>query len=166
MRANMVAQGARKQVSGKTHAEGYGWQTKGAKERNAILNVVRGCGKNNFSWKRTAAILDIHESTLIRWRKDDPQGKIDTAHEAGKAEAGKEIMGLMMDRARDAEAQGSSSVLIHLSRHLCDMSDRSTHSVVTPGDLAGDDASARHERRAVALDMLGLSALDRGTDGD
>lgn len=145
---------------------GCGWQSKGAKERARILGIVNGCGELNCTWKRTAALLGVAEITLIRWRRDDPEGKIETAYEVGKAEAGKEIMGLMMDRARDAEAQGSSSVLIHLSRHLCDMSDRSTHSVVTPGDLAGDDASARHERRAVALDMLGLSALDRSTDGD
>lgn len=145
---------------------GCGWQSKGERERMRILGIVKGCGAMNCTWKRTAALLGVAEVTLIRWRRDDPEGKIETAHETGKAEAGKEIMGLMMDRARDVEAQGSSSVLIHLSKHLCDMSDRSTHSVVTPGDLAGDDASARQERRAVALDMLGLSALDGGSDGD
>ena len=145
---------------------GCGWQSKGERERMRILGIVKGCGAMNCTWKRTAALLGVAEVTLIRWRRGDPEGKIETAHETGKAEAGKEIMGLMMDRARDAEAQGSSSVLIHLSKHLCDMRDRSTHSVVTPGDLAGDDASARQERRAVALDMLGLSALDGGSDGD
>jgi len=145
---------------------GCGWQSKGERERMRILGIVKGCGELNCTWKRTAALLGVAEITLIRWRRDDPEGKIETAHETGKAEAGKEIMGLMMDRARDAEAAGSSSVLIHLSRHLCDMSDRSTHSVVTPGDLAGDDASARKERRSVALDMLGLSALDGGGGGD
>ena len=140
---------------------GRGWQTKTPKERETILKTIKAAGKLNCTWKRTAAMLGVTEHTLIRWRKDDPEGKIDTAHEAGKAEAGEEVMDRMRSRARDAEAHGSSSVLIHLSKSLCNMGDSSTHKVVTPGDLApGDGKSDRLGRRAVALDMLGLSALD------
>lgn len=139
---------------------GCGWQSKGERERMRILRIVKGCGELNCTWKRTAALLGVAEVTLIRWRRDDPEGKIETAYETGKAEAGREIMGLMMDRARDAEAAGSSSVLIHLSKHLCDMSDRSTHSVVTPSDLAGGDASTDAAKRSAALRILGLEALD------
>ena len=142
-----------------------GWKTKTPKERMAALKTIKAAGKLNCTWKRTAALLDVNECTLNRWRKDDPENKIDTAHEVGKSEAGKEVMNLMMERARDAEAHGSSSVLIHLSKSLCNMGDSSTHKVVTPSDLApGDGKEDRLERRAVALDMLGLSALDAKPD--
>lgn len=147
------------QAKGKSE-RGFGWQSKTPAERKTILGIVRGAGALNCSWKRTAALLDVHETTLIRWRHDDPEGKIDTAYEVGKASAGKKVMGWMMDRAADPDAPGSAGVLIHLSKSLCNMSDKSTHAVVTPEDLAGEGKENAGARRSAALSILGLEALD------
>jgi len=139
---------------------GSGWQSKSEGERKRILGVVEAAGRMGFSWKRTAGLLGVAEKTLIRWRKDDPKGVIDLARETGKAKGGEEVVDLMFDFVRNPEAKGAASVLIHLSKHLADMGDKSTHTVVTPKDLAGGDDGTEDARRSYALKALGLEALD------
>lgn len=142
-----------------TEKRGGGWQCKTPEERKAILGIVKGAGALNCNWKRTAALLDIHETTLIRWRNDDPEGKIETAHEVGRSEAGQIVMDEMMARAVDRENPGSAGILIHLSKSLCNMGDKVTQAVVTPEDLAGGDDKAAKDKRRAALSILGLDAL-------
>ena len=134
------------------------WQNKSESERARILETIKAASAMNANWTRISALLGVSQRQLRNWRYDDPKGLIEMAFENGRAETGKMVFDGLTDIAKNPEHDDQARVLIHLSKHYLGMSDKSTQTVVTPGDLAepSDPASKRSE----ALRILGLEALD------
>ena len=130
------------------------WQSKGEAERKRILATVRTCGAHRQPWESTAALLGITARQLRNWRADDPEGKIETAYAAGKAETGTIVAEGLITLAEQMHPE----TLKHLSKHFLGMGDKQTTVSVDAKDAAQSKGDQR-ERYRQALSVLGLEAL-------
>ena len=135
------------------------WQNKSEHEREQVLKTVHACGRHRYTWGNTAALLGVSDGQLRAWKRDDPQGKIAMAYEAGSQETAAKIASRLQEKALSPNEDGNTPALILMAKHYLRMGDKQTN--VNVGlDAPGEDSKPSDvERYNLGLEVLGLGSL-------